>query len=174
MKLPLTYFGNPILRKKGAKVEKFDQELRQLVADMEETLEEHSGIGLAAPQINRSLRLFITKVPIPTEDKEGEWEEGPLLVFINPILSNPSPEKWVYSEGCLSIPGIYTDVERPYKITVEAQDLEGNTFKETYQGLQARCIMHENDHINGVLIIDRINGKKRQEIEPLLKKIKTE
>jgi len=172
MKLPLAYYGNPILRKNCEKVEEITDEIRQLVDDMIETLEEQNGIGLAAPQVKKDLRLFVTKVPHPSEDDPDQWEEGVVKVFINPTLSDPSSEDWERDEGCLSIPKIYVSVVRPYRIKVEATDLEGNVFSEVLSGLDARCVMHENDHINGVLMIDRTTGKERKEIEKDLRRMK--
>ncbi len=174
MKLPLAYYGNPILRKKCREVEEINGEIRQLVSDMAETLEAQSGIGLAAPQVGKDLRLFITKVPIPSQDDPDQWDEGPLYVFINPTLLEPSAESWENGEGCLSIPKLYVPVVRPYRIQVEATDLEGNRFTKEFSGLQARCCMHENDHINGVLMIDRTDKKHRKEIEADLRRIKKE
>ncbi len=174
MKLPLSYYGNPVLRKKCREVEEINDEIRRLVSDMSETLEAQNGIGLAAPQVGKDLRLFITKVPVPSKDDPDQWEDGPLYVFINPVLSEPSPESWESSEGCLSIPKVYVPVTRPYRIKVEATDLDGNRFTEEFSGLQARCCMHENDHINGVLMIDRTDKASRKEIDADLRRIKKE
>ncbi|NGX57402.1 MAG: Peptide deformylase [Chlamydiae bacterium] len=174
MKLPIAYYGNPILRKKCKDVEEFDDEIREFVNNMIETLEDKNGIGLAAPQVNRELRIFITKVPYPSKDDPDQWEDGTIKVYINPKLSEPSAEAWERDEGCLSIPKIYIPVIRPYRVKVEAMDLKGNVFTEELSGLEARCVMHENDHINGVLMIDRIQGEKRKEIESELRSIKKE
>lgn len=180
MKLPLTYYGNPILRKKTTRVDAITDELRQLVNDMVETMHESNGIGLAAPQINQSISLFITDVPIKApgnpdnpEDPNGfHWEPGTLRVFINPKIIFYSEEQWHYSEGCLSIPGLSGDVTRPVTIKVQATDIDGNAFEGEFSWLEARCIMHENDHINGVLFIDRIHGKERKDLDPKLNEIK--
>ena len=102
----------------------------------------------------------------------AKFEEGELLVFINPKLSNPDPESTSESEGCLSIPGIYIPVERPKTIEVEALDLEGNTFKILCMGYQARCCMHENDHINGVLMTDRTDPRTKRQIDQQINEIK--
>lgn len=171
MKLPLAYYGNPILRKKGERVSAITPELLQLVANMEETMFAHDGIGLAAPQVNKSLALFITNVPTHVEE-EDKWIPGQTFVFINPKILEYSDEQWQRGEGCLSIPGLYASISRPVRIKVEATDLNGNTFVEEFSGLQARAIMHENDHINGVLFIDRIRGKEREEMEQTLRQIK--
>lgn len=170
MKRPLAYYGNPILRKKCLEIETIDDEIHQLVEDMIDTLVGHNGLGLAAPQVNRTLRLFITAVP--TEQKDGEWLPGKLRVFINPTILSTSTEKETRSEGCLSIPSLHEEVTRPSKVTTRATDLDGNVFEEEFYGLEARCVMHENDHINGVLFIDRIQGETRKELEPKLKEIK--
>jgi peptide deformylase len=170
MKLPLAYYGNPVLRKKAAKVEKITNEIKQLVQDMAETMEKENGIGLAAPQVHYSLALFVTKVPIKQDD--DSWSEGTFRVFINPKITSYSEERDFLSEGCLSIPKIHGDVERPVYITVEAMDQDGNFFTGEFSDLEARCIMHENDHINGTLFIDRMDKEEREEIEPLLKELK--
>ena len=172
MKLPLAYYGNPILRKKCQDVEEITEEIRQLVSDMAETVAEQNGIGLAAPQVKSNLRIFITKVPLPSKDDPDQLEEGKIKVYINAKLTDPSPESWERDEGCLSIPKIYVPVVRPYRIKVEAMDLEGKVFTEELEGLEARVVMHENDHVNGVLMIDRIENKLRKEIEKDLRKIK--
>lgn len=170
MKLPLAYYGNPVLRQKGARVDEINDELRLLVQDMVETMFAERGMGLAAPQVSRSIALFITHVPI--EKGEDEWEEGPLRVFINPKIIERSDEEWILDEGCLSIPGVRGDVIRPITITIEYTDMMGERKTETYTGLEARCIMHENDHINGTLYIDRMDPKERKAIENHLRGIK--
>lgn len=170
MKLELAYYGNPILRKKCQPVAEVNDEIRELVESMIETLIEHNGIGLAAPQVNKDLRLFITAVP--KELPDGNWEQGELLVFINPEIISYSEEQEIRQEGCLSIPKLYGDVLRPEKIIIRATDIHGNEFEQEFTGLQARCCMHENDHINGVLYIDRMKGKERKMLEPKLREIK--
>lgn len=170
MRLPLAYYGDPVLRKKGNRVNEINDELRQLVDDMIETVKAENGIGLAAPQVHQSLALFITHVPIKQTDET--WDEGPFKVFLNPKILSYSNEFWTSSEGCLSIPKLYGDVERPIKIVVEYTDMEGNRITEEFSGLEARCVMHENDHINGTLFIDRISSKARKEMEPSLREIK--
>jgi len=172
MKLELAYYGAPVLRQKAKEVEKVTPEIQKLCEDMIETMHHHDGIGLAAPQVYRSLRIFVTCVPKPSQETPGEWEEGQTHIFINPKLLEPSDEAWETDEGCLSIPSLRGNVTRPYRITVDALDIHGRPFQETFYGLEARCIMHENDHINGVLFIDRVRGKERQQLEPGLKALK--
>lgn len=173
MKLPLAYLGDPILRKKGERVNEINDEIRKLVHDMFETVHALGGLGLAAPQVHHSLALFVTCAPIPDE-KNNRWLPGVDRVFINPRLFHPSPETWEYSEGCLSIPKLYENVTRPWKINVEATNLQGERFTQEFIGLEARAIMHENDHINGVLYIDRLPSKLRKQIDPILRRIKKE
>lgn len=170
MKLPLAYYGDPILRKKCARIEGIDDNLRQLVKDMEETMFANDGAGLAAPQVHLSLAIFITN--IPKQVGPDEWLPGTTRVFINPKILEYSEEEWLRGEGCLSIPDVYATVSRPMHIKVEATDLDGNRFVEQFSGLPARAIMHENDHINGVLFIDRVRGRERTEIEAELKAVK--
>ncbi len=170
MKLELAYYGNPFLRKKCKPVEEINDEVRELVENMVETLIENNGIGLAAPQVKRDLRLFITAVPHELPD--GNWEQGELLVFINPEIISYSEETDDRQEGCLSIPKLYGTVNRPVSIVIRATDINGKEFEREFEGLQARCCLHENDHINGVLYIDRMKGKERKTLDPKLREIK--
>lgn len=172
MKLPLAYYGDPILRTKAAAIAKIDDHIRQLVSDMTETLEEHKGVGLAAPQVRHSLALFITCAPIKVSDEPEKWEPGQVRVFINPKIISYSEDESVWNQGCLSIPKIYGDVRRPFTILVEATDLEGNIFTEEFYDYEAQVVMHENDHINGVLFIDRLDSHERKKIEPQLRELK--
>lgn len=170
MKLPLAYFGDSILRKKGAPVEKIDETIHQLVKDMAETMEANDGCGLAAPQVHLSLALFITCIPRYID--EETVLPGELRVFINPKIISYSEQVWPCQEGCLSIPGLRETVVRPLEVTVQATDLEGKTFQETFVGFDAHVIMHENDHINGVLFIDRLPPRRKKDIESYLREIK--
>lgn len=170
MQLPLAYYGDPILRKKCRRIEQIDDKLKQLVSDMEETMLIHNGAGLAAPQVHFSLALFITNVA--EQAGPDEWMPGATRVFINPKILEYSNDEWLRGEGCLSIPEVFGHVYRPLHIKVEATNLEGSIFVEKFSGLLARAIMHENDHINGVLFIDRVRGKERQELESELRAIK--
>ncbi|MCB1111053.1 MAG: peptide deformylase [Chlamydiia bacterium] len=172
MKLPLAYYGHPILRKKASPVEEINEEIKQLVEDMIETMVASNGIGIAAPQVKRSLRIFITQCPIPGEDEE--WVEGTLRVYINPEIISISDEGTVMEEGCLSIPKVHGDVARPYRTVVRALDIDGNPFEIEVTGLESHCVLHENDHINGVLFIDRMEKTARQELEPELRNVKKE
>ncbi|MCH9626695.1 MAG: Peptide deformylase [Chlamydiales bacterium] len=170
MKLPLRYYGDPVLRQKAEPIEEITDEIRQLAHDMIETMLAVNGIGLAATQVGHMVRLFVSNVDY--EDESGEVHLCEPLVYINPILSNPSDMLVERTEGCLSIPNLHTAVVRPHSVEVEAQDLEGTFFKKVCEGYLARNIMHENDHLNGVLFIDRIKGKRRTLLEPELRRIK--
>ena len=170
MRLPIAYYGDPILRKKASPVKTVSDEIKELVQNMIETMLVENGIGLAAPQIHQSLRIFITAVP--KKNDEGELIRSKPKVYINPEILKISKETVSYNEGCLSIPGIRGEVERPFCITIKALDINGQEFVEVLEGLDAVCTCHENDHINGVLYVDRIKGKARQAMEPKLKEIK--
>lgn len=171
MLLKIALYGNPILRKKAEPVTEITDELRKFVQDLFETMDVGNGIGLAAPQVSESIRIFVTQVPILQED--DTWAPGTQRVFINPKIISVSEETEVHGEGCLSIPEVYGDVERPIEVTVEAMNIDGEIIQATYIGLEARCILHENDHINGKLFIDRMDKAERQKIEQKLREIKS-
>ena len=171
MKLKLAYYGNSILRKRAEEIPAVTEEIKQIVQEMDRVMHENNGAGLAAPQVGLSLRLFILRVDIPGKN-EDEYTPGPLEVYINPKISLPSESLHYFNEGCLSIPGIRADVLRPDSVTIEAIDLEGKPFKMECDGLRARIIMHENDHINGMLFIDRLSKQHRDSLEPRLRAVK--
>ncbi len=171
MILPLVYYGDPKLRMKCDPVQEINEEIRKLAKDMEETMFANNGIGIAAPQVGVLLRMFICL--IEGDDAQGYPLHGTPKVYINPELSSPDRKVAQYPDGCLSIPGVYEKVERPISIEVKALDINGNAFIEKAEGWKARVIMHENDHINGVLFIDRMHSKERKKaIAAQLKKIK--
>lgn len=167
--LPLAYYGNPILRKVAGSVPEITDSVRKLVEEMIETMDGCDGLGLAAPQVHHSTQIFVIRVP--SEDLMGHVQLGDVKVFINPKVSEPSSDKWTVSEGCLSIPSLHANVERPKEITVEYTNLEGARIKERVSGWEARVIMHENDHINGILFIDYLSEEERKEIEPFLTRL---
>lgn len=155
----LEYYGSQVLRKQAETIFEVTDAVRQLVQDMYETMVVHKGVGLAAPQIGESIRLFVTCV-------EKENEEGELIfcdfpkVYINPVLSNVSKKLVIGREGCLSIPGLRGEVFRPQSVTVTAQNLDGQEFTEHLEGFVARIVMHETDHLDGVLYIDKMEAPK--------------
>ncbi len=170
MRLPLVYYGNALLRKKCEPASEITDEIRQLVQDMIETMDANKGVGLAAPQVGKLIRLFVLRNYIESED--GSLTFSDPIVYINPKITNPSKQTCVDVEGCLSIPGVRGEVERPYSITVEATNLEGQLFQEEVEGYNARVRMHENDHINGVLFVDRLHPHERNKLEADLRAIK--
>lgn len=167
--LPLAYYGNPILRRVADPVLEITDSVRKLADEMIETMDACDGLGLAAPQVHHSTQMFVIRVPI--EDDMGQIQLGDAKVFINAKVSEPSSITWTASEGCLSIPSIHAEVERPKEITVEYMNLEGKKVKERCSGWLARVIMHENDHIQGVLFIDHLPKEERESLEPFLKRL---
>jgi len=170
MILPLVYYDNHKLRMRSEKVKEITNEIKQLVYDMAETMDANNGIGLAAVQTGKLVRIFVIRPVLKNENDEGFL--GEVEIYINPKLFNPSEKTEILSEGCLSIPGLHIDVERPFSIDIEAMDLNGKQITKTLDGFNARQIMHENDHLNGVLFIDRLTAKKRKETNPFLREIK--
>lgn len=165
---------DPRLKQISAPVTKFDDELRTLVADMFETMYEAPGIGLAAVQVGVPLRVLVIDLQEPDMDAEPEvchshggehHTHHPVKkdprVFINPEILDPSAEHSIYSEGCLSVPEIYADVERPSAIRARWQDLDGKSHEENMDGLMATCLQHEMDHLEGILFIDHLSRLKR-------------
>ena len=151
--LEILTLGNDVLRKKCTSVVDFDKKLEDLVVAMLDSMHSSDGIGLAGPQVGVEKRLFVCHVP----DDEPR-------VFINPDIIGTSQEISPYEEGCLSIPGVYSEVMRPRAITVQAWSLEGKPFKMDAEGILARVIQHEMDHLKGVLFIDHLTEKKRMRI----------
>jgi len=167
--LPLSYYGDPILRKVAEPVSSITESTLQLVEEMIETMDACDGLGLAAPQVHYSIQLFVIRTPI--EDEVGDVDLGDPMVFINPKITEHSEETWAVSEGCLSIPSIHADVTRSKEITVEYTNLKGERIKERCSGWKARVILHEYDHIQGVLFIDHLPKEERQSLEPFLKRL---
>lgn len=183
MLLRITRYGEPVLRQIADPVEAFDSGLRQLAKDMHETMLEAEGIGLAAPQVNLPLRLFIVDLQVREREIDFTWDldgkQPPLdlifpLVAVNPVVTKDATPGSPYTEGCLSIPGISGDVVRPEGVRMEYQDVDGNPHVLTANGLLARCIQHEADHLDGVLIIDHFSPQDRKGAESKLKRLKRE
>lgn len=164
--LRIVHYPDPALRRRGTPVAEVTPEVRAVAARMIELMREAEGIGLAAPQVGLSWRMFVADVPPPPGDERPDPAEPPSatmgpVVYINPVLSSPIGPPEPFQEGCLSLPDISGDVQRPPSITITATDLDGREFTQTGSGLLARCWQHEFDHIEGVLIIDRMTQMSR-------------
>jgi peptide deformylase len=158
-------FPDAKLRQRSVEVKEVDDELRQLVADMAETMEDANGAGLAAIQVGAPVRLFIIDGPVA-----GGPEGSPPKVFINPEILELSPESQTGDEGCLSFPQIFVPVKRGMKARVRAMGLDGETFEAEGEALFARALQHETDHLNGRLLIDQVGPVKREMIKRKLRK----
>lgn len=158
MILPIYAFGNPVLKKVAEPIDSNFPGLAKLIEDMYETMYESNGIGLAAPQIGQSIRLFITDGS-PVESIKGDDFKK---VFINPEIVNEHGDKWTFEEGCLSIPNIRENVIRHPVVHLSYLDENFKPFEEEFDGMRARIIQHEYDHLEGILFTDRISSLKRQ------------
>jgi len=168
MILPIVAYGAPILRKVSKDIDAGYPKLPQLLEDMWETLYNSNGVGLAAPQINRDIRLFLvdsTQIfANQEEDEKGQYPDEPGIkeVFINAQVVELDGEDWPYNEGCLSIPKIREDVYRPEEVTLEYLDENFEPHTKTFNGITARIILHEYDHIEGKLFIDYLKPLKKK------------
>ena len=168
MILPIVAYGHPVLREKAVEIDPDYPQLDKLIEDMWETMYASSGVGLAAPQINRSIRLFVvdsTQIfDNLDEDERDQYPDGPGLkeVFINARIVSLNGEEWSYNEGCLSIPKIREDIYRNETVVLEYEDPEFNTQMKTFNGITGRVILHEYDHIEGKLFIDKISLLKKK------------
>ena len=182
MERPLTYYGNPILRQKGSPVETFDSELKVLIRDMFETMYAEEGIGLAAQQIGIAQQICVVDVRPPKESEihfnySYDGKATPLdlfmpLAIINPEVSITDPNESLYQEGCLSFPNILGDVSRASAVRCQFQDTDGHHHTIEADGLLARCILHEIDHLNGILFIDTMEKKDLQKNLTRIKQLK--
>jgi peptide deformylase len=161
--LSLRFYGDPILRKKAAPVTSFDPEFALFVEAMFDCMFREKGVGLAAPQVGRSERVFVVDV----EDDFGRTRRA----FVNPVIRERDG-LMDGEEGCLSIPGIREDVKRSERVLVEAQDERGEPFTLVAQGFLARAVQHELDHLDGILFVDRLSPIKRKLVEARLKRFK--
>ncbi|MBL7773234.1 MAG: peptide deformylase [Chitinophagaceae bacterium] len=177
MKLPIVAYGHPILRKKALDINADFPNLQELIENMWETMYHSNGVGLAAPQINQSIRLFVVdSVQIVESAEEDEKEkyakEKPVKqVFINAQIEELHGDDWKYNEGCLSIPKVREDVMRPEEVTLTWVDEQFQSHTATFDGITARIILHEYDHIEGKLFIDHISPLKRRLIKSKLDNI---
>ena len=170
MILPIVAYGSNVLRSQCKEIDSSYSNLDQLIENMFETMYAASGVGLAAPQINKSIRLFIVDTS-PFKDDESPDHAVCKNIFINPKITSITGESWSFSEGCLSIPEVREDVKRLSEITIEYFDKDFNKHTETYDGLNARVILHEYDHIEGILFVDKISPLRKRMIKGKLKDI---
>ncbi len=161
--LEIVKYPEPVLHAVGKPVEHFDDELKKLVADMFETMYAAKGVGLAAPQVNVSQRLFVMDVP----DEAGESNK---IVAVNPEIIYVEGEQ-IGDEGCLSFPGIYIPIQRNQRAILRAQDVSGNWFELDGEELTARCVLHETDHCDGIVFLNRMTRLKREMAKRKIKKL---
>lgn len=176
MILPIVAYGAPILRKVSVPIDADYPNLSKLIEDMWETMYESNGVGLAAPQINKNIRLFVmdsAQIFLNKEEQEETYEDAPGFkkVFINAQVVSTAGEDWVYNEGCLSIPKIREDVLRPAEVTLSYMDENFKELTATFKGISARVILHEYDHIQGKLFIDYLKPLRRKILQGKLNDI---
>ncbi len=176
MILPIVGYGDPVLRKVCESIAPEQAELKQTIADMYETMYNAYGVGLAAPQVGLPIRLFVIDTKPFGEDEDLEKEEQDQLknfreTFINAKMIKEEGEEWGFNEGCLSIPDVREDVYRNETITIEYYDADFNKKTGVFDGLIARVIQHEYDHIEGILFTDKISSLKKQLIKKKLQNI---
>lgn len=169
MILPIVLYGSPILRKKSEKIDKDYLGLDVFIKDLFETMYKSDGIGLAAPQVNKSIRVFVVDTsPLKEDDPSlADFKK----VFINPVITSKEGDKLTYNEGCLSIPSIKEDIVRPSIVKIDYYDEDFNFHSETFGGVRARVIQHEYDHLEGILFTDLLSPLKRKLLSAKLNSI---
>lgn len=176
MVLPIVAYGDPVLKKKAAEIPEDYPGLDELLTNMWETMYNAHGVGLAAPQIGLSLRLFLVDTSPFADDDELEEDERNFLadfkkVFINPVIVEEEGEEWGFNEGCLSIPDIREDVYRKPELLLKYQDENFKSHELRLDGIAARVVQHEYDHIEGVLFTDKLSSLKKRLLKGRLEKI---
>ncbi|MDO1500017.1 peptide deformylase [Winogradskyella maritima] len=176
MILPIVAYGDPVLKKKAVEIDANYPKLSELIDNMYETMYGAFGVGLAAPQIGLAIRLFLVDTEPFSDDEELSDEEREELrtfkqTFINPVILEEEGEEWAFNEGCLSIPDVREDVFRKPKIKIEFQDENFDTHVKEFDGLIARVIQHEYDHVEGVLFTDKLSSFKKRLIKGKLTNI---
>jgi peptide deformylase len=159
MILPIVAYGHPTLRKIAVEIEPGYPGINELIDNMFETMYQSEGVGLAAPQVNQSVRLIV--IDASPYEKDKPELKGFKRVLINPHIIEETGEEWSFNEGCLSVPEIREDVMRKPTIRIQYQDKEFNSYDEIYEGIPARIIQHEYDHLQGKLFVDRINPLRK-------------
>lgn len=181
MVLPVVKFGDPVLRRKGAKIESITPEVRQLIADMFETMEAARGVGLAAQQVGHAVQLTVIDVRGIKERPSQLWlDQQPAdveafmpLVLINPVIRPVGPSERG-PEGCLSFPELYAEIARPAEVEVTALNERGEPFSFRAGGLLSRAVQHEVDHLNGILYIDRMDASTRKDLQDDIETLQAE
>lgn len=169
MILPIVSYGNAVLKRQATEISADYPDLKELIGNMFETMYSAGGVGLAAPQVNLSLRLFVVDAsPFSDEDPDAE---GLKKVFINARITWRSDDEVLFNEGCLSFPGLREDIYRPSRIKIRYQDENFEWFEEEYKGIPARVIQHEYDHIEGLLMADHLSNLKKMILKRKLKEI---
>ena len=176
MILPIIAYGDPVLRKVAVDIDKDYPKLDELLENMNQTMENAHGVGLAAPQIGKAIRIFLVDTTPFADDKELDKEERKFLgsfkrTFINATIIEETGDKWAFNEGCLSIPDVREDVYRNETIKIEFLDENFEKHTEVLSGLAARVVQHEYDHIEGVLFTDKLSSLKKRLIKKKLDKI---
>lgn len=176
MILPIIAYGDSVLKKKAVEIDKDYPKLNELIANMYDTMYGAHGVGLAAPQVGLAIRLFLVDAEPFADDpelseKEREQLKGLKKTFINPIILEEEGDEWAFNEGCLSIPDVREDVFRQPRIKIQYQDENFETHIEDYDGLAARVIQHEYDHIEGILFTDKLSSFKKRLIKGKLANI---
>lgn len=159
--LPIVLYNDPVLREKAAAIESDSKKLQRLIDDMFDTMYEASGVGLAAPQIGESIRLFVIDADVMVEDDEDAHKYGP-MVFINPEIVSKGAESVDFEEGCLSLPDLREKVTRPDKITVKFLDRKFDEHEMSFDGWMSRVFQHELDHLDGILFFDYLGSFKKR------------
>lgn len=159
MILPITAYGHPILKKRAEDISKDFPNLKEFVEDMFTTMKHAYGVGLAAPQVNKSIRIFVVDTQLSIS--EGDDEKPFKQAFINPEILQFDGEEELFNEGCLSIPEIHEDVLRPSKVLIRYFDLDWNEHEEWFDGYSARVIQHEYDHLEGKVFVDHLSNLKK-------------
>jgi peptide deformylase len=175
MILPIVAYGNSILKKEGINIDIKQSEIQKFIEDMFETMDHCNGVGLAAPQVNKSYKLFVidsNKIDSDEDSRKSKDEVGVRKVFINPEIIEEFGNMVDYEEGCLSIPGVYGNVSRHSQLKMSYTDIDGTEKTETFSGFTARVIQHEYDHIMGQLFIEKLKPLKKQLIRKKLEDIK--
>lgn len=180
MILPIRAYGDPVLKKVAQDIEPGHDGLKELIADMFETMYAANGVGLAAPQIGQAIRLFVvdTHAGADSDDPDAEQapedaEEEPRLkkAFINPYIVEEGGEEWGFEEGCLSIPGIREEVKRQPRVVLQYQDENFKEYEEEFEGFAARVIQHEHDHLDGILFVDHLPALRKRLLQGRLRDI---